>query len=170
MQRCENRTQAARIAKLEKSQKMPATIDPQKIHGYHAHIYYDPNSRKVAAGLRRKIEHAFKVEMGRWRDEPVGPHPQAMYQVKFKANEFKRIVPWLMLNRAGLAVLVHPETGDDYEDHATHALWLGAKLALRLDVLKELLEKFKQSKSGPSRISANPSQKTAGRKKSGESR
>jgi aromatic ring-cleaving dioxygenase len=126
---------------------MPRTIDAQKIHGYHAHIYYEPQSRKIAASLRKKIEKTFKVEMGRWRDEPVGPHPQAMYQVKFRTREFARIVPWLMLNRGGLDVLVHPETGDDYVDHATNALWLGEKLPLRLDVLKELLRQAKQSKS-----------------------
>ena len=43
------------------------------------------------------------------------------------------VVPWLLLNRRGLTILVHPETGDDYEDHAQHALWLGAILPLRLD-------------------------------------
>ncbi len=119
---------------------MPQAIDPQKIRGYHAHVYYDPNSRDAAADLRDKIEHTFKVEMGRWREEPVGPHPQAMYQVKFAPDEFARIVPWLMLNRAGLAILVHPETGDDYIDHAANALWLGDKLTLRLEVLKRLLD------------------------------
>jgi len=124
---------------------MPRTIDAQKIHGYHAHIYYDAKSRRIAAGLRKKIEQAFKVEMGRWRDEPVGPHPQAMYQVKFKPREFARIVPWLMLNRAGLDVLVHPETGDDYIDHATNALWLGEKLKLRLDILKAFIEQARKA-------------------------
>jgi aromatic ring-cleaving dioxygenase len=125
--------------------EMPRTIDAQKIRGYHAHIYYDAKSRRIAAGLRKKLEQAFKVEMGRWRDEPVGPHPQAMYQVKFKPKEFARIVPWLMLNRAGLDVLVHPETGDDYIDHATNALWLGEKLKLRLDVLKALLQQARKA-------------------------
>ncbi|MDO8433746.1 MAG: DOPA 4,5-dioxygenase family protein [Candidatus Binatus sp.] len=120
---------------------MTRAIDPKKIRGYHAHVYYDAKSREVAASLRKKIQHRFTVEMGRWRDEPVGPHPQAMYQVKFQPDEFARIVPWLMLNRAGLTILVHPETGDDYVDHAINALWLGEKLALRLDILKRLPEK-----------------------------
>lgn len=108
----------------------------EKIHGYHAHVYYDAASRADAARLRDAIESNFDVEMGRWRDEPVGPHPQAMYQVKFGVGEFARIVPWLMLNRSGLTVLIHPETGDDYQDHAVNALWLGEKLQLRLEVLR----------------------------------
>ena len=84
-------------------------IDPARITGYHAHIYYDEASRERAARIREFIEGNFKVVMGRWRDTPVGPHPQAMYQVAFGAEEFPRIVPWLMLNRDGLTVLVHPE-------------------------------------------------------------
>jgi aromatic ring-cleaving dioxygenase len=114
------------------------TVDPTKIEDYHAHIYYRADTRKVAARLRATIETSFKVEMGRWRDQPVGPHPQSMYQVKFATSQFKLVVPWLMLNRRGLNVLVHPNTGDAYEDHATHALWLGKKLKLRLQVLRNL--------------------------------
>jgi DOPA 4,5-dioxygenase len=113
-------------------------IDPAKIEDYHAHIYYAAGTRKVAAQLRSAIEKSFKVEMGRWREEPIGPHPEAMYQVKFGKTTFSRIVPWLMLNRRGLDVLVHPNTGDAYEDHATHALWLGNKLKLRLKVLRAI--------------------------------
>jgi DOPA 4,5-dioxygenase len=111
-------------------------IDPATIEGYHAHIYYDEGSRETAAHIREQLEQNFTVEMGRWRDQPVGPHPISMYQVKFAPNEFPRIVPWLMLNRAELTVLVHPETGDAYADHAHHALWLGQKLQLRLDILR----------------------------------
>ena len=113
--------------------------NPDEIRGYHAHVYYDTESRETAAKLREQIERAFPVEMGRWRDEPVGPHPQAMYQVKFAPAEFQRIVPWLMLNRAGLTVLVHPDTGDAYQDHAHNELWLGKKLKLRLEVLRQML-------------------------------
>jgi aromatic ring-cleaving dioxygenase len=115
---------------------MADAIDPGTINCYHAHIYYDDSSRDTAAHLREAIERSFKVEMGRWREEPVGPHPQPMYQVKFNPSEFASIVPWLMLNRAGLNILVHPETTDPYIDHAVNALWLGEKLKLRLDFLR----------------------------------
>jgi len=43
-------------------------------------------------------------------------------------------VPWLMLNRDDLVVLLHPETGDDLVDHTVHAAWFGAVLPLRLEV------------------------------------
>ena len=110
--------------------------DPADITGYHAHIYYDSITKPIAARLREEIGRSFTAQLGRWHDVPVGPHPIAMYQVAFPVAEFPRIVPWLMLNRAGLSVLVHPLTGDDYEDHARFALWLGATLPLRLEMLR----------------------------------
>jgi DOPA 4,5-dioxygenase len=113
-----------------------AFADPGQIRSYHAHIYYDPETRKVAERLREAIGQGFTAELGRWHDEPVGPHPTSMYQVAFPVGEFPRLVPWLMLNRGGLNVLVHPQTEDAYDDHAIHALWLGTKLPLRLDGLR----------------------------------
>jgi aromatic ring-cleaving dioxygenase len=133
--------QPCRSAAAHEEKPMTAFADPSSIQSYHAHIYYDAQSRSAAAAVREQIQGAFTVEMGRWRDEPVGPHPQAMYQIAFGADQFPRLVPWLMLNREGLTVLVHPNTGDAYRDHAEHALWLGAKLALRLDILKAALAK-----------------------------
>ena len=116
---------------------MTATVSEHAIEGFHAHIYYDPATRPVAERIRLALGHQFSVVLGRWHDVPVGPHDQAMYQVAFAPEEFARVVPWLMLHREGLSILVHPLTGDDYEDHATHSLWLGTPLPLRLEVLRE---------------------------------
>lgn len=113
-----------------------AFIKTERITGYHAHVYYDPGTRPIAERLRHALSEGFTVTLGRWHDVPVGPHPVSMYQVAFPAAEFARLVPWLMLNRGGLSILVHPETGDDYEDHARHALWLGTPLPLKLEMLK----------------------------------
>jgi DOPA 4,5-dioxygenase len=54
-----------------------------------------------------------------------------MYQAVFAPEEFGRIVPWLMLNREGLTVLVHPSTGDSLGDHLDRSLWLGQVLRLK---------------------------------------
>jgi aromatic ring-cleaving dioxygenase len=112
--------------------------DPGQIKGYHAHIYYDPTAtRRVAARLREGIAAAFPAAtIGNWHDEAVGPHTVAMYQVVFSAEEFLRVVPWLMLNRDGLDVLVHPLAGNAYDDHTVYAMWLGDKQPLKLEVLK----------------------------------
>ena len=63
--------------------------DPDRIAGYHAHIYYaagDPRERGAAA--RRDRGTLPEARLGNWHDEPVGPHPVAMYQVAFAIEEF----------------------------------------------------------------------------------
>ncbi|HEY2539443.1 MAG TPA: DOPA 4,5-dioxygenase family protein [Stellaceae bacterium] len=113
--------------------------DPERIDGYHAHIYYDPadpTTRAKAERLRQGIGERFAARLGNWHDEPVGPHPVAMYQVAFAAAEFPVLVPFLMLNRDGLDVLVHPMSGDSVADHTRFAMWLGQALPLRIEVLR----------------------------------
>ena len=106
-----------------------------EIKGYHAHVYYpDAKARAAAERVREALAAKFEVELGRWRDEPVGPHPTAMYQVKFEPAVFAELVPWLALHHEGLSVLIHPRTGDDLADHTEFALWLGRQLELRTDV------------------------------------
>jgi aromatic ring-cleaving dioxygenase len=109
---------------------------PSHIKGYHAHVYYAPQTRAIAERVRAAIGDRFQARLGSWHDEPVGPHLVAMYQVAFAAEEFAGLVPWLMLNREGLNVLVHPLTGDSVADHTRCAAWLGTPLPLRLDVLR----------------------------------
>ncbi|WP_417518351.1 DOPA 4,5-dioxygenase family protein [Minwuia sp.] len=108
------------------------------IVGYHAHIYYRNDAEKAeAAVLRSQLSARFDVELGRWRDTPVGPHPLPMYQVAFDTGLFASFVPWLMLNRRDLTILLHPRTGQDVPDHATFPLWLGEKLPLDIAFLKQ---------------------------------
>jgi DOPA 4,5-dioxygenase len=111
----------------------------ETITGWHAHVYYDPaTTRGTAAALRDAIATRFPAAvLGRWHEVPVGPHPSAMYQVAFGPELLPGLLPFLALNRAGLAILVHPETGRHRADHGEHALWMGAVLPLRLEVLPE---------------------------------
>jgi aromatic ring-cleaving dioxygenase len=113
-----------------------AFADPARITGYHAHIYYNPETRPLAERLRAAIGERFTARIGAWHDEPVGPHPTAMYQVAFAVEELPRLLPWLMLNRQGLDILVHPMTEDSVADHTSHAVWLGTPLPLRVEVLR----------------------------------
>ena len=78
--------------------------------GYHAHVYYNVETKPQASQLREMIIEKFNVEPGGFSDEPRGPHPISQFNVIFKNDEFQNIVPWLMLNREGLDVLVHPLT------------------------------------------------------------
>ncbi len=105
------------------------------ITGFHAHVYYDAGSKENAARLRAAIEKNFDVRMGRWHDHPIGPHPRWSYQVAFAPDLFGVFIPWLALNRRGLVVFIHPETGDDVPDHTDHALWMGETVDLNIDAL-----------------------------------
>ena len=75
------------------------------------------------------------IRMGRWHNKPIGPHPMGSYQIAFAADRFAEIVPWLALNRRGLTVFIHPETGDDVTDHSDYAIWLGTQRDVELSVL-----------------------------------
>lgn len=109
-----------------------------EIKDFHVHVYFNPESREAAARVRQGLSDRFEVQLGRWHDANVGPHPQSMYQVLFAPEQFGEIVSWLMLNREGLDILVHPTTGDDVADHTAHALWLGKKLALNIETLRKM--------------------------------
>jgi DOPA 4,5-dioxygenase len=109
---------------------------PIPLNGYHAHVYYDAATRPVAERLAEAIGSKFSVKFGGFRDGPVGPHPIANLQIIFTTAEFDKVVPWLMLNREGLDVLIQPLTDDSVDDHSHYALWLGAPVPLRLDTLR----------------------------------
>jgi len=101
------------------------------IASFHAHVYFaDDAARAQALVLREQISARFAVALGRVHERPIGPHPLPMYQVAFDVPTFRHLVPWLMLNRRGLTVLVHPNTRDERGDHLVHALWMGAVLPL----------------------------------------
>jgi aromatic ring-cleaving dioxygenase len=105
------------------------------IGGYHAHVYYDSASRLAAERLAKAIGDTFAVRFGGFFDEPVGPHPIGNLQIILTTAEFADFVPWLMLNRGDLDILVHPLTDDSVDDHTRHALWLGTPVALRLEAM-----------------------------------
>ena len=116
-------------------------MDRPVVSGYHIHIYYEEQDGPVAAkALRDALAERFDVEIGMWRDKPGGPHPAPMFQVNFPVAAFSEIVPWLMLNRGGLNILVHPETGDDVADHGDYALWLGQPLPIDFDAVRAFME------------------------------
>ncbi|MFL6695680.1 MAG: DOPA 4,5-dioxygenase family protein [Vitreoscilla sp.] len=107
----------------------PAPQPLAAIGSFHAHVYFDgPAQREAALALREQIGERFRVTLGRVHDRLVGPHARSMYQVAFDVPTFGNFVPWLMLNRQGLTVLVHPNTRDTRRDHLTHALWMGEVL------------------------------------------
>ena len=109
--------------------------EPKAIETFHAHVYYDAATKPAAARIREAVEARFEVVMGRWHDKPVGPHPMWSYQIAFATDLFGEIIPFLALNREGLTVFVHPNTGDAVADHTAHVMWLGASQDLDISAL-----------------------------------
>ena len=106
------------------------------IKSFHAHIYFNAESTAQARKLCEEAKTKFGVEMGRVHERPVGPHPDWSCQLAFPPDLFGAVVPWLMLNRAGLIIFVHPETGDELKDHTEHTLWMGEIRPLDLSIFK----------------------------------
>lgn len=101
---------------------------------YHAHIYYAPDERPVAAALRAAFgEDEEILFVGAMTDAGVGPHPVAQYEVHFFGRSVGAVVA--AIEATGLRALVHPLTDDDLADHTTLAHWIGVPVELDLTVL-----------------------------------
>jgi aromatic ring-cleaving dioxygenase len=99
---------------------------PENVYSsYHAHVYFGPETVEQARALREQALAGLPAQIGRFHEKPVGPHPQWSFQIAFDAAAFDTVIDWLIQHRAGLDVLVHGNTGEDYADHTAHAMWLG---------------------------------------------
>src|SRR5262245_24065622 len=111
---------------------MPASAD--SLHGYHVHIYYKDETLAAAQALRDRLAASFPVQIGK-NAGIAGPHPVSQIQIIFKKEAFQQVVPWLMLNRDGLDILVHPLSDNEYDDHTGYALWMGTQIQLKVETL-----------------------------------
>ena len=112
-------------------------LDVSSINSWHSHVYFDAESRDLAWQFRQVVSKQFgeKVQIGRFHEKPVGPHPRWSFQIAFSPQQFSEIVSWLTLNHDSLDVFVHPNTGDQLRDHRDSAMWLGRSYQLNLDAL-----------------------------------
>ena len=115
-----------------------APLPPSIITGWHAHVYFDAASRDAAWAMRESVQAALAahVQIGRFHEKPVGPHPMWSFQIAFDASEFADVVGWLALNHGPLDVFVHPNTDDELRDHRDCAIWLGSSHTLNLEALR----------------------------------
>jgi aromatic ring-cleaving dioxygenase len=104
---------------------------------YHAHIYYSPEERSIAEGLREQFMRDGRILfVGRMMDGPVGPHPIAQFEAHFREGAVPSVTT--MIEACGLRALVHPLTDDDLADHTVHGHWIGEPLDLDTSVLDPL--------------------------------
>lgn len=101
------------------------------LNKYHAHIYYDMHEKQLAKSIQGTIKEKFDVFVGEMKDREVGPHTKSMFRVIFYQENWVDLIPWLMLKRQNLSVLIHPLTGNSYDDHIKYAIWMGKKLKIK---------------------------------------
>ena len=108
--------------------------DTSSIKGYHAHVYFDSSSVKLAQALCEEAGKRFSATVGRMHHRPIGLHPCWSCQLAFDRHNHTDLLTWLALNRNGLTILIHPLTGNDLKDHTDYASWMGEPQALNLKI------------------------------------
>jgi aromatic ring-cleaving dioxygenase len=106
------------------------------VEGYHAHVYFDAKTIEQARALCESAAATFGIRMGRVHERPVGPHPDWSCQLAFSHEQFADVMLYLAMNRDGLVIFTHPDTGDDLADHTKHAIWMGGMRELKVEMFR----------------------------------
>jgi len=106
------------------------------IRDFHAHIYFDPGEVEQAKALGSAAQARFGVPQGHYHLRPVGPHPRGSCQLTVPAEKFGEVAQWLVLNRGGLTIFAHANTGEDLADHTRHVIWFGESEPLDLSIFQ----------------------------------
>ncbi len=114
-----------------------AYLEASRITSWHAHVYFDAGSRDLAWEFREAVTAQLgdRIQMGRFHEREVGPHPRWSYQLTIAPSQFSDVVAWLTLNHGALDVFVHPNTDNELRDHRDCALWLGRSHQLNLQAV-----------------------------------
>ncbi len=110
----------------------------KEIKNFHIHLYFNEQSLSIAKKVAEAVASEFpRVEVGRFHEGPVGPHPIGSVQLLIDNENFGPVLSFVALNHKGLTIFAHPNTGDDLLDHTEHAIWLGTQMSLNLDLFKK---------------------------------
>ena len=104
------------------------------IRDFHAHIYFDADDLPRAQALAAAAQAKFGLAVGHFHTRPVGPHPRGSVQLTVPRDSFGDVAQFLALNRDGLTVFAHAETGEDLADHTQHVIWFGPSEMLDLSI------------------------------------
>jgi aromatic ring-cleaving dioxygenase len=113
------------------------------MHAYHAHIYFTLDEMKLAEQVRENIikELPQLTYTGQLIPIPIGPHPKPMFEIHIPADSINYAMATIDALRQGLSVLIHPVQHDEMAAHTSDSRWLGEKLPLNLEILKQLIGK-----------------------------
>ncbi|RPA92385.1 hypothetical protein L873DRAFT_1817707 [Choiromyces venosus 120613-1] len=128
-------------------EKFPEPIDNgQNPGGFDAHVYFyqnNPEQVQFAKELWERVRREFpELRIYKIFDKPLGPHTLAMFEVNILTpTQFGAFIPWLVINRGPLSVLLHPNTNDPLRDHTQRATWLGREVPVDTGLLRQSFQK-----------------------------
>jgi aromatic ring-cleaving dioxygenase len=106
------------------------------IKNFHIHLYYDDNNIELAKDLAKEIQTKFSINVGTFHEQNVGPHPRWSVQISVPTDLFGDVLSYVAINRKGLTVFSHPDTGHGLIDHTDNAIWMGEILELNTEIFK----------------------------------
>ena len=131
-------------------QEDPLVCDPARpslapVLSYHAHIQFMPNNN-ASVSTAKAVHAAFvkrffpsavayctadfhQRELCIWQSDPclgpIGPFATAQWAAFIPLARVGEVSGWLLQQRQGLSVLIHPNTGCNELDHSTWPMWMG---------------------------------------------
>ena len=126
-------SRALEVGSIAQSRYSVPMSEPS-IRDFHAHIYYDPQDVERAKRLAAAAQARFPIAVGHFHIRPVGPHPRGSVQLTVPTEAFGDVAQFLALNRDGLTIFAHAETGEDLADHTQHVIWFGPSEQLDLSI------------------------------------
>lgn len=127
--------------------------EPAKIYSWHIHLLYwqtNESHTKGAYEVRDKFLKRFENILNvKCKDlfhqeyscvfepepQPDGPFLTANWAVFIMPEHFAETVSWIVQNRNGYDILIHPNTGCELEDHSWWAMWAGKPWEIDLSVM-----------------------------------
>lgn len=109
-----------------------------------------PETGPFRSRLTEVIKPVPELRIYTFWDKPIGPHPVAMFEVNlFTPAQFGAFIPWLVIQRGPLSVLIHPNSAPDEDErnHTQRAVWMGDRIPLDLRIFKLMKEREKQQEA-----------------------
>ena len=104
-----------------------------EIENFHAHVYYDAAERAQAQKLCEAAGRSSASRSGACTTTRSARIRAEAASSPSATTQFSDVLPWLVLNRGGLTVFTHAQTGNALKDHTEHVIWLGPSETLKLD-------------------------------------
>ena len=66
-----------------------------------------------------------------------GPFVSGEWSIFIPVGYYSLVVPWMLQNRGEFSMILHPNTGFEYEDHSIWAMWAGEPWPLDMTIFEQ---------------------------------